>query len=84
VVFIEAKSTTLSKEWNQIFGMNRGQGCQMIYFQTKNPSVWVNFEGPCNGEGWHILWSFGIYDGHLVYFMAISGNLVLFPPAFVY
>jgi hypothetical protein len=41
------------------------QGCQMVYFQTKTP-IWVNFGEPWNGKGWHILWPFGIYYGHLV------------------
>jgi hypothetical protein len=30
----------------------------MAYLQTKNPNLdqfWVNFGGPWNGKGWHIL-----------------------------
>jgi hypothetical protein len=34
------------------------QGCQMVYFHTKNPNVGV--------------WSIGIFYGYLVYFMAIK------------
>jgi hypothetical protein len=30
------------------------QGCQMVYFRTKK-KIWVNFGGPWNGKGWHIL-----------------------------
>jgi hypothetical protein len=25
------------------------QGCQMVYFQTKNPPVWVHFGGTLKG-----------------------------------
>jgi hypothetical protein len=39
-------------------------------------SIWVNFGGPWNGKGWHTVWPFGIYYGHLVYFMAIG---IFFP-----
>jgi hypothetical protein len=38
-------------------------GCQMVYFQTKNPTL--------GKFGLHILWPFGKffgYYGHLVYF----------------
>jgi hypothetical protein len=34
-------------------------------------SIWVNFVGPWNVKGWHTLWPFGIYYGHLKHFMAI-------------
>jgi hypothetical protein len=33
--------------------------------------IWVNFRGSCNGRCWYILWSFGIFYGNTVYFMAI-------------
>jgi hypothetical protein len=36
----------------------------------------VNFGGPWNGNCWYILCPFGIYYGHLVYFIAI---LYIFP-----
>jgi hypothetical protein len=41
------------------------QGCQMVYFQTKNPNL---------GKCWRVLqWNtyIGIFYGHLVYFTAI-------------
>jgi hypothetical protein len=43
------------------------QGCKMAYFQTKIP-ILVNFGGSCNGKCWYILWPFGLFYGHLVYF----------------
>jgi hypothetical protein len=43
------------------------QGCQMVYFQTKNP----NQRGPGIGKCWFILWPFGIYYDQLVYYMAV-------------
>jgi hypothetical protein len=30
----------------QKFLFHQDQGCQMVYFQTKNPPIWVNFGGP--------------------------------------
>jgi hypothetical protein len=39
----------------------------MAYFQTKNPK-WVHFGGSCNGRCCHILWPFGQFYCHLVYF----------------
>jgi hypothetical protein len=42
----------------------------MAYFKTKNP-IWVNFGGTCNGRCWYILRPFGLFYGHLVYFMVI-------------
>jgi hypothetical protein len=44
-----------------------GQGCQMVYFQTKNPTL---------GKFWrvlqrYILWPFGRFYDHLVHFVAI-------------
>jgi hypothetical protein len=58
-------------------GRNIGQGCQMVYFQTKNRNLgklwrvlrWkmlVYFTAI-----WYVLWSFGIFYGHLVYFVVI-------------
>jgi hypothetical protein len=49
------------------------QGCQMVYFQTKNPNLgkfWRVFQ-------WNVLvyfksvHSFAVYYGHLVYFLVI-------------
>jgi hypothetical protein len=39
-------------------------------FKPKIP-IWVNFGGSCNGSCWYILWPFGLFYGHLVYFVAI-------------
>jgi hypothetical protein len=33
--------------------------------------IWVYFRGPWNGKCWYVLWLFGIFCGHLVYFVAI-------------
>jgi hypothetical protein len=33
--------------------------------------IWINFGGSCNPRSWYILWTFGIFYGHLVYFMDI-------------
>jgi hypothetical protein len=33
--------------------------------------IWVNFGGSCNGRCWYILWTFGLFCSHLVYFMVI-------------
>jgi hypothetical protein len=45
------------------------QGCQMHYFQAKNPNL-DNFGGTCNGRCWYILWRFGLFYGNLVFFVA--------------
>jgi hypothetical protein len=58
------------------------QGCQMVYFQTKNHNLgkfwrvlqWkmlVYFVPFVFVAIWHILWPFGIYYGHLAYLLAI-------------
>jgi hypothetical protein len=46
------------------------RGCQMVNFQIKIPN-WVKFGGQRSRKCYNILWPFGIYYGHLVYFMAI-------------
>jgi hypothetical protein len=54
----------------------RMQGGQMAYFQTKNPNLgkfWRDLQ-------WNILaflWPFGIFYGHLVYFVAVGYILFL-------
>jgi hypothetical protein len=54
-------------------------------FKPKIP-IGVNFGRSWNGRCWFMLWPFGMFYGHLVYFMAIwymyliSGNLEYFPP----
>jgi hypothetical protein len=49
---------------------NVAQGCQMGFFQTKNPN-WVNFGGSFNGKCWYILWTLGPFYGLLLYFIDI-------------
>jgi hypothetical protein len=54
-----------------------------VYFLTKNPNL-VNFRRSCNGRCWYfychsvyftakwcILWPFGKFSGHLVYFSPV-------------
>jgi hypothetical protein len=40
----------------------------MVIFKPKIP-FWENFGGSCNGRCWYILWTFGLFYGHLKYFM---------------
>jgi hypothetical protein len=47
------------------------QGCQMVYFQTKNP----NLGGSWNWKCWYILWPSGICYGRVVKFMAVWYSL---------
>jgi hypothetical protein len=59
-----------------------------IFFKPKI-LIWLNFGGHCNGRCWRISWKFGIFYGHLIYFMDIwyimwslgifCGHLVHFP-----
>jgi hypothetical protein len=42
----------------------------MVYFQPKI-TIWVNFGGSSNGKCWYILWPFGLFYDHLVYFAYI-------------
>jgi hypothetical protein len=53
------------------------QGCQMVHFQTKI-AIWVNFGGSSNGRCWSILWTFGLFVGHLSLFGIFCGNLLHF------
>jgi hypothetical protein len=62
--------------WKDTYGMGAkdtgaDQGCQMVYFQTKNPNL---------GKSWraldckmliYILWTFGIFYDHMVHLMLI-------------
>jgi hypothetical protein len=45
----------------------------MVYVNIFKPKIpiWLNYSGPGNGKCWNILWPFGIFYGHLAYFMAI-------------
>jgi hypothetical protein len=57
-------------------GLSVEQGCQMVYFQTKNCNL-GKFRKGYNGIYWYILWTFGLFKvfeifyGHLVYFVVI-------------
>jgi hypothetical protein len=57
-------------------GWKRGsrQGCQIVYFQTKNPDL-VKLWSVLQWKSWWILWSFGlctyIFYDLLAYFMVI-------------
>jgi hypothetical protein len=53
----------------------------MAYFQTKNP-IWVNLGGSINGKRRCGSWPFGLFYGHLVYFVAIPYILRLFGTLF--
>jgi hypothetical protein len=44
---------------------------RLTVFKPKLP-IWVNFIVPCNGSCWSILRQFGIFCGHLVYFIVIE------------
>jgi hypothetical protein len=48
----------------------REQGCQMVYFHTKNPNLgmYILEDFGMENVGIHILQPFGIVCGHLVYF----------------
>jgi hypothetical protein len=55
-------------------------------FQTKIP-IWVNFGGSCKGRCWYILWSFCLFFGHWLYFVAIWESLwsfAIYSPVLVY
>jgi hypothetical protein len=65
------------QEFNYISKRCREQGCQMVYFQTKNP-IWVNIGGSCNERCWQILRPICIFYSHQVFFMAIGCILLPF------
>jgi hypothetical protein len=69
------------KEMGQIFfapGLPDGR-----YIFRPKIAIWVNFGGSCNGRCWYILCTFGVFYGHLIYFMTIWYILWSFgiPPA---
>jgi hypothetical protein len=41
------------------------------YILKTKISIWVHFGGSFNGKCWYILWPFGVFYCHLVYFVAI-------------
>jgi hypothetical protein len=49
----------------------------MAYFQSKK-IILLNFGGTCNGIFWSILWPFGLFYGHLLYFVTVVFILLLF------
>jgi hypothetical protein len=53
-----------------LFYVRSKPGCQMVHFQTKI-AVWENSGWSCYGRCWPILWTFGLFYGHLIYLMAI-------------
>jgi hypothetical protein len=53
-------------------------GCQMVYFRTKNTNLGKLWMELCR----YILWPFGLFYGHLVYFMAIWS--ILWPSGIYY
>jgi hypothetical protein len=53
------------------------------YIFEPKEQIWVFFGGSCNGRCWYILWTFGLFYGHLVYLMYIGyfcGYLEYFSP----
>jgi hypothetical protein len=46
------------------------QGCQMVYFQTKNPNF-GKFKRPSHWKEWVYFWPFGIFNGHSGYVITI-------------
>jgi hypothetical protein len=55
------------------------RGCQMAFFQTKNPNLGKFLEGLAMEDiGTYILRPFGLFNDHLVYFVAIWYMLWLF------
>jgi hypothetical protein len=63
----KAHSTFFPKHFANRFS---GRVARWFVFKPKIPNL-VIFGGPQNGNYWNILWSFGIFYGHLVYFIAI-------------
>jgi hypothetical protein len=47
------------------------QGCQMVYFKTKNPNFGYILERLGLEKYWYILLPIETYFSHYVYFMAI-------------
>jgi hypothetical protein len=78
--FLDDRATNQLKENLKITFKETYQGCQMVYFQTKNPNLgkfWRTLEWKKVGifmNTWNItaifynVWPFGIVCGHLVYF----------------
>jgi hypothetical protein len=58
------------KQWQQHLEAKPGRVARWFTFKSKVP-IWVYFRGSCNGNCWSILWPFGLFNSHLVYFTAI-------------
>jgi hypothetical protein len=56
------------KSYVTIFGMNHCRVARWFIFKPKIP-IWEHFGGSC--KSCYILWSFGIFNGHFVKFMAV-------------
>jgi hypothetical protein len=46
-------------------GANFRRSAGLWFIFKPKIQIWVNFGGPWNGKYWQILWSFGIFYGHL-------------------
>jgi hypothetical protein len=70
--------------------MDEQQGCQMVYFQTKNPNLrnfWMVLQWSMLAYFmaiWYILQLFGIFYSHWEYFTAIWYNLQPFGILYVH
>jgi hypothetical protein len=52
-------------------GMISNQGCQMVYFQTKKSKFGLILKGLIMEDVGYILWTFGLFHWHLIYFIGI-------------
>jgi hypothetical protein len=65
------------------FAQSSYQGCvfaRVARWHIFKPKIliWVYYGGSCNGRYWYILWPFGIFYSHVVYFVDIWCILWLF------
>jgi hypothetical protein len=53
--------------------LNAGLLCRFARWNIFKPKIpiWVNFGWSCNERCWYVVWSFGKFCVHLVYFAAI-------------
>jgi hypothetical protein len=58
------------KLWKPIYAMH-GQGLPDGIFSNPKITIWVNLGVYCNPRCWYILWPFGQFSTHLVYFVVI-------------
>jgi hypothetical protein len=70
---------TFGEVSNNLTALNcthHGQGCQMVYLQTKNPNLgkfWRALDWKFLIHFWAILRTFGIFYDHLVHVILFSG-----------